>query len=136
LIIANGGDKVCGAERPYQYFKQYYERGAPWTFVVQNNIPHCCIGNAKNLILTWLEAMIKRRLPTVISKPLRPVSRRSGWSAFFKAELTATKDEWGVQNCRCLVVVCESDSFCHFTALRPELKVPPTVSRRNTFILI
>jgi dienelactone hydrolase len=97
LIIANGGDKVCGTQRPYLYFQQYYERGAPWTFVVQNNIPHCCIGNAKNLILTWLEAMIKRRLPTVTSKPLRPVSRRSGWSAFFKAELTTTKDEWGVQ---------------------------------------
>jgi dienelactone hydrolase len=97
LIIANGGDKVCGTQRPYQYFQRYYERGAPWTFIVQNNIPHCCIGNAKKLILTWLEAVIKLRRPTARSKPLHPVSRRSGWTALFKAESTATKDEWGVQ---------------------------------------
>ena len=95
LIIANGGDNMCGTERPYKYFQQYYERGAPWTFVVQNNIPHCCIGNAKNLILTWLEAIIKLRQPTAESNTLQPVSRRSGWSAFFKTELTATKDDWG-----------------------------------------
>jgi dienelactone hydrolase len=95
LIIANGSDNVCGTQRPYEYFQQYYKRGAPWTFVVQNNIPHCCIGNAKTLILTWLEAIIKLRQPTVEPKSLQPVSRRSGWSAFFKTELTATKDDWG-----------------------------------------
>jgi dienelactone hydrolase len=95
LIIANGNDNVCGTERPYQYFQQYYARGAPWTFVVQNNIPHCCIGNAKILILTWLEAIIKLRRPTAEPTPLQSVSRRSGWFAFFKTELKATKDDWG-----------------------------------------
>jgi len=95
LIIANGGDNVCGTERPYKYFQQYYERGAPWTFVVQNKIPHCCIGNAKTLILTWLEAIIKLRRPTAEPNPLQPVSRRSGWSTFFKTELTGAKDDWG-----------------------------------------
>jgi dienelactone hydrolase len=95
LIIANGGDKVCGTERPYEYFQRYYRRGAPWTFVVQNNIPHCCIGNAKTLILTWLEAIIKLRQPTAKPNPLQPVSRRSGWSAFIKTELTGAKDDWG-----------------------------------------
>jgi dienelactone hydrolase len=95
LIIANGGDNVCGTERPYEYFQQYYQRGAPWTFVVQNNIPHCCIGNAKTLILAWLEAIIKLRRPTAESKPLQPVSRSFGWSAFFKTELTDVKDDWG-----------------------------------------
>jgi dienelactone hydrolase len=95
LIIANGGDNVCGTQRPYEYFQRYYGRGAPWTFVVQNNIPHCCIGNAKTLILTWLEAIIKLRQPAAESNTLQPVSRRSGWFAYFKTELTASKDDWG-----------------------------------------
>jgi hypothetical protein len=54
LIIANGGDNINGTERPYGYFKKYYERGAPWTFVVQNRTPHCCLQNAQTLILESL----------------------------------------------------------------------------------
>ncbi len=95
LIIANGGDNVCGTERPYEYFKRYYGRGAPWTFVVQNNIPHCCIENAKTLILTWLDAIIKLRRPTAEPNPLHPINRQSGWSAYFKSESTGAKDDWG-----------------------------------------
>ena len=58
LIIANGGDNINGTERPYGYFKKYYERGAPWTFVVQNRTPHCCLQNAQTLILEWLRPIL------------------------------------------------------------------------------
>ena len=58
LIIANGGDNINGTERPYAYFKKYYERGAPWTFAVQNRTPHCCLQNAETLILEWLRAIL------------------------------------------------------------------------------
>lgn len=61
LIIANGGDNINGTERPYEYFKKYYERGAPWTFVVQNRTPHCCLQNAQTLILEWLRAILLAR---------------------------------------------------------------------------
>jgi len=37
------------------YFQRHFDQGAPWTFVVQNMVPHCCIMNAKALILGWLE---------------------------------------------------------------------------------
>ena len=62
LIIANGSDNVCGTERPYQYFKKYFERGAPWTFVVQNRAPHCCLQNAQTLILEWLRGVLAAEL--------------------------------------------------------------------------
>lgn len=86
LIIANGGDKICGTDRPYQYFRKHYEQGAPWTFVIQNDIPHCCLGNAQPLILTWLEAVLQAKRQT--SAP------QTGWQAFFQPEETDVRDEW------------------------------------------
>lgn len=61
LIIANGGDNINGTERPYHYFNRYFRQGAPWTFVVQNRTPHCCLQNAQTLILTWLHAILTRK---------------------------------------------------------------------------
>jgi dienelactone hydrolase len=58
LIVANGGDAVNGTERPYQYFRKYFDKGAPWTFVIQNRLPHCCLQNAQNLILEWLHSVL------------------------------------------------------------------------------
>ena len=48
--------------RKWDYFRRHFEQGAPWTFVVQNNAPHCCIINAKALVLTWLEAVVVRQV--------------------------------------------------------------------------
>lgn len=58
LIIANGGDNVNGTERPYNYFRKYFDKGAPWTFAVQNRTPHCCLQNAQTLILDWLDGVL------------------------------------------------------------------------------
>ena len=57
LIIVGGDDAVSGTGRPYDYFRRHFDEGAPWTFVVQNNVPHCCVINAKALVLQWLEAV-------------------------------------------------------------------------------
>ena len=62
LIIAGSTDRITGTERPYAYFRKHFERGAPWTFVVQNKTPHCCVINAKSLVLTWLEAAAIQRM--------------------------------------------------------------------------
>lgn len=86
LIIANGGDKICGTDRPYQYFRKHYEQGAPWAFVIQNNIPHCCMGNAQPLILTWLAAVLKLKRHTI--------APQTGWQAFFQPVDTEVRDEW------------------------------------------
>jgi len=51
-------DAVSGTQRPYAYFQRYFDQGASWTFVVQNRVPHCCIMNAKALILGWLDAVL------------------------------------------------------------------------------
>lgn len=58
LIIANGSDTINGTERPYNYFRKYFDQGAPWTFAVQNRTPHCCLQNAKELILAWTRSIL------------------------------------------------------------------------------
>jgi dienelactone hydrolase len=59
FILVGSADAVAGTERPYAYFRRHADRGAWWTFVVQNRVPHCCIMNAKALILAWLEAVVE-----------------------------------------------------------------------------
>jgi hypothetical protein len=81
LIIANGGDNVNGTERPYNYFKKYFDKGAPWTFVVQNRTPHCCLQNAQTLILDWLDG--------VLTTP-----RKSWKHGYITVGLSNVTDEW------------------------------------------
>jgi dienelactone hydrolase len=61
LILAGSTDHVSGTKRPYEYFRKYFDKGAPWAFVIQNKIPHCCIINAKKLILLWVQAILEER---------------------------------------------------------------------------
>jgi len=93
LILAGSTDHVSGTKRPYEYFRKYFDKGAPWTFVIQNKTPHCCIINAKKLILLWLQAMLEERQPS--SGALRRVDTKRGWSAFIATRETETKDDWG-----------------------------------------
>src|SRR5262249_1929828 len=105
LVLSGGADAVSGTERPYAYFRRHFDQGAPWTFVVQNRAPHCCIMNAKALILEWLDAVVVRR-----------ITRAAGDYGFIKTEPTdatdcpgqtppirsswcrSPKDTWGGQN--------------------------------------
>lgn len=84
LIVANGGDNINGTERPYGYFKKYFDQGAPWTFVVQNRTPHCCLQNAQILILDWLAAIL------TTSRELWGIGRYG----FITVRLSQTVDEW------------------------------------------
>ena len=83
LIIANGGDSINGTERPYQYFRKYFDKGAPWTFTVQNRVPHCCLQNAQNLILEWLDAILGAE-----------GSRGAGDYGYLVVEESGVLDEW------------------------------------------
>lgn len=105
LIMVGSADAISGTQRPYAYFRKYFDQGAPWTFVVQNNTPHCCIINAKALALRWLDAVVIRRL-----------TRAAGWYGFINTVQSAiaecptpyppavpiwcrgTKDSWGGDN--------------------------------------
>jgi len=94
FILTGGADKICGTQRPYDYFRLYRDRGAPWAFLVQNKTPHCCIINAKALILAWLEEVIKMRQPSA-TKPLRKVDDSKGWSGFIRTCPSDVHDDWG-----------------------------------------
>jgi len=96
LILTGGADSVCGTQRPYGYFRKHFDQGAPWTFVVQNKTPHCCIINAKSLILLWLEAILKETQtpPAVAAR----INRGNGWFGFIRTEENETKDLWGGTN--------------------------------------
>ncbi len=93
LVIAGGADKICGTQRPYDYFRQYRERGAPWAFLVQNKVPHCCIVNAKPLILAWLNEIINLRRPSPTAS-LRKIDRSRGWVGFIRTCPSEIHDTW------------------------------------------
>jgi dienelactone hydrolase len=84
LIIAGGADDHVGTEGPYRYFKKYFDRGAPWTFAIQNRTPHCCLQNAQNLILEWLNDV----LATASAR------MRSGQFGYLTAQETNIADQW------------------------------------------
>ena len=84
LIIANGGDKINGTERPYAYFRKYFDQGAPWTFVIQNRLPHCCLQNAGPLIFDWLQSVLT----------MEPKSVGAGDHGYLKVKFSEVLDEW------------------------------------------
>jgi dienelactone hydrolase len=94
LIMVGGADNVCGTQRPYDYFRQYRDRGAPWAFLVQNKTPHCCIVNVKPLILAWLGQIINLRRPSPTA-PLRKVDGNRGWQGFIRTCPSEIHDTWG-----------------------------------------
>ncbi len=97
LIIAGGADRVSGTARPYEYFRAYRRQGAPWAFIIQNKAPHCWTANAKNLILVWLEAVMKQRYPLVSNARLRPVDENRGWLTMLNAQETDIRDSFGMR---------------------------------------
>jgi dienelactone hydrolase len=94
LIVANGADKVNGTARPYFYFQRYRRQGAPFTFVIQNRIPHCCVANVKSLILLWLDAVVHERQPASAQAPLRAIDQARSWVGSQQVEESETKDTW------------------------------------------
>lgn len=93
MILAGGADTVSGTSRPYDYFRTYLDRGAPWVFVLQNNSSHCCTANARDLMLLWLAAVIQARQPSS-QGGLRAMSPRGGWQGFLEMEQTNTRDNF------------------------------------------
>jgi hypothetical protein len=82
MIIAGSTDRITGTERPYAYFRKHFDRGAPWTFVVQNKTPHCCVINAKGLVLNWLDATAVQRLTR---------GRETEWYGFVRTAAETTE---------------------------------------------
>jgi dienelactone hydrolase len=95
LILAGGADHVSGTKRPYEYFRKYFAAGAPWAFVIQNKTPHCCIINAKKLILLWLQVILEESQQS--NHALRGADNSRGWNAFIATRETETKDDWGTK---------------------------------------
>lgn len=79
LILTGSADAVSGTQRPYAYFRRHFDQGAPWTFVVQ--APHCCIMNAKALILEWLDAVVVKK-----------ATRATGWYGFIETKPSEAMD--------------------------------------------
>jgi hypothetical protein len=92
LVIAGGADKVSGTQRPYDYFYRHWDRGAPWAFLLQNGVPHCCVINTKPLILEWLNEVLRLREPA--SGPLHTIDVRRGWTGYVKTCDAGIRDTW------------------------------------------
>jgi hypothetical protein len=105
LILVGSADAVSGTQRPYDYFRRHFDKGAPWTFVVQNRVPHCCIMNAKALILEWLDAVVVQQLTRATGRygfiAIEPTDATGcpGQTAPVRTSLClGSKDTWGGQN--------------------------------------
>jgi hypothetical protein len=94
FIITGGIDDRGGTQRPWDYFSRHWSRGAPWVFLVQNGLPHCCVINARALILQWLDEVLKRREPTW-DAPLRTINASKGWYGFIRPCENGQRDTWG-----------------------------------------
>ncbi len=68
LIMTGGADKVSGTQRPYDYFRLYRDRGAPWAFLMRQPSP---------------------------TKPLRKIDDSRGWVGFIRACPSDVHDDWG-----------------------------------------
>ena len=94
FIITGGIDDRGGTQRPWDYFSRHWSRGAPWVFLVQNGLPHCCVINAKALILGWLDQIVKLREPAT-NTPLRTINVTKGWNGFIRPCENGKRDTWG-----------------------------------------
>ena len=93
LILVGGTDDHVGTERAYDYFSKYHAQGAPWLFLVQNNVPHCCVVNAKEIMLNWLREVLKVRLANS-KRGLAPMDRTHGYEGFIQLTATGVRDNW------------------------------------------
>jgi dienelactone hydrolase len=87
LVIVGGKDQTVGTELSYAYFHRYWKLGAPWLFATQNDVEHCCTSDAKDLVLVWLDAVLKSRLQKV-SGGLAPIHKTDGYYGFFRKDPT------------------------------------------------
>ena len=94
LIIAGGADEIGGTQRNFGYFEKYRKRGAPWVFLLQNGIPHCCVIDTKSFVLNWLDEIMKLRL-SASGNALRKIEDRHGWIGFIRPCNTTKRDHWG-----------------------------------------
>lgn len=95
LIVVGGHDTVGGTAKSYTFFQRNYSLGSPSVYLVQNNIPHCCINNTRSFMLDWLQEVIRARRP-VEGKPLLAMSAYRGWYGSIQPCKPAYSDHWGL----------------------------------------
>ncbi len=93
FIIVGAIDSRGGTQRPYEYFRRHWVRGAPWTFLVQNGIPHCCVINAKGLILDWLDEVIQARKSSSGAFDTK-IDTHRGWTGYIRSCSTERRDSF------------------------------------------
>jgi len=95
LIVVGGHDAIGGTTKPYTFFQHNYALGSPSVYLVQNNIPHCCINDTKAFMLDWLQEVIRARRPSA-GKPLSPMSAQGGWYGSIQPCKSVYNDHWGL----------------------------------------
>jgi hypothetical protein len=123
LIIVNGNDTHVGTARPYAYFEQYRMRGAPLTFLIQNQTPHCCVANIVPLMLAWLADVIQLRRP-VPSGPLRPVDQRRGWVGILQVVEGVVEELWHAKTWNIMAAEIERKAVRQAAFPNPGLEIP------------
>ena len=86
LIMAGGKDETAGFEDAESLWRKGQAVRAPWTFVLEPNVPHGLsdggmqfITNANQLVIPWITAVVQQRLALTGAR-LLPMNGTSGWS--------------------------------------------------------
>lgn len=89
LFMAGGKDTTAGVEDAETVWKSGRAVGAPWTFIVEPNVPHSFIDakanvefltTSNNLMIPWLSAIIRQRA-SHDRRAMRRIDPAVGWIA-------------------------------------------------------
>lgn len=87
LLLAGGKDTNAGVEDAERLSNAGRALGAPWTFVIEPNVPHGIIDgnigiefftNSNQLMIPWLTAVVRQRVPQA-GMAMRTISDGVGW---------------------------------------------------------
>jgi hypothetical protein len=87
LLLAGGKDTTERVEDAETLARSGRALGAPWTFVIEPNVPHGIIDgkagiefftNSGDLMIPWLTAVVRQRAPQA-GTPMRPIGDDVGW---------------------------------------------------------
>jgi hypothetical protein len=87
LLLAGGKDTTAGVEDAETLWRRARALGAPWTFVIEPNVPHGIIdgnvgieffSNSNQLMIPWIEAVVRQRVPQA-GVTMRTISDGVGW---------------------------------------------------------
>ncbi len=122
LIIANAKDESAGTQRNLDYFEKGRSAGGIWGYAVQNDTGHCCNLSTRDLIIPWIESVLRQRSGAVASNGPAPLAQSAGTVGSFVCSPDGTVDAQGDVDCKFSYAALVTPSAGHQTAWLPDVQ--------------